>query len=173
MAPARTSPRRSGSPAAGTGSEHFRSYVKDRDVVQIVGFAKDPNTAFVLSNVGLDKAVIYEYDVAARKRKEILFKHRFFDAGGVLINRYKGAATSPSARSSGSPTRARAARTDVQWTSPKAQALDKGIRDALGLRRQPLTVTDPATGQSAEIDYDVDATYPILVDAGPSTSSSP
>jgi hypothetical protein len=44
----------------------------------VVGFAKDPNIAFVLSNVGLDKAVIYEYDVAARKQKEILFKHRFF-----------------------------------------------------------------------------------------------
>src|SRR5688572_1814707 len=62
-------------PGSGRWVEHFRSYMKDRDQVQIVGFAKDPNTAFVLSNVGLDKAVIYEYDVASRKQKEILFKH--------------------------------------------------------------------------------------------------
>jgi dipeptidyl aminopeptidase/acylaminoacyl peptidase len=149
-------------PGSGNWVEHFRSYVKERDAVQIVGFAKDPNIAFVLSNVGLDKTVIYEYDITARKQKEILFKHRFFDADGVLISRNKGSGdvtlgdiigiTYEGPRGSG---------TDVQWTSPKAQAVDKGIREALGLRRQPLRVTDPATGESAELEYDLDATYTI------------
>jgi len=74
-------------PGSGKWVEHFRSYVKNRDVVQIVGFAKDPNTAFLLTNVGEDKAAIYEYDVATRTRKEILFKHLFFDANRVLMNR--------------------------------------------------------------------------------------
>jgi dipeptidyl aminopeptidase/acylaminoacyl peptidase len=154
---------------AGSGNwvEHFRSYVKERDAVQIVGFAKDPNVAFVLSNVGLDKTVIYEYDVAARKQKEILFKHRFFEADGVLISRNKGSGdvalgdiigiTYDGPRGTG---------TDVQWTSPKMQAIDKGIRDALALRRQPLRVTDPATGESADMDYDLEAAYTI-------TSSTP
>ena len=64
--------------------------MKERDNVQIIGFAKDPNTAFVLSNIGRDKTVIYEYDVRARKQKEVLFEHRFFDASRILISRYKG-----------------------------------------------------------------------------------
>ena len=149
-------------PGSGNWVEHFRSYVKERDAVQIVGFAKDPNVAFVMSNVGLDKTVIYEYDIAARKQKEILFKHRFFDADGVLISRNKGPGdvalgdiigiTFDGPRGSG---------TDVQWTSPKAQAVEKGIRDALGLRRQPVRVTDPATGESADVDYDLEAAYTV------------
>lgn len=149
-------------PGAGNWVEHFRSYVKERDAVQIVGFAKDPNVAFVMSNVGLDKTVLYEYDIAARKQKEILFKHRFFDADGILISRNKGSGdvalgdivgiTYNGPRGSG---------TDMEWTAPKARALDKGIRDALGLRRQPVRVTDPATGESADVDYDLEAAYTI------------
>lgn len=149
---------------SGSGSwvEHFRSYVKERDAVQIVGFAKDPNVAFVLSNVGLDKTVIYEYDIAARKQKEILFKHRFFDADGVLISRNRGSGDVAFGDILGiTYDGPRGSVTDVQWTSPKAQALDKGIRDALGLRRQPLRVTDPATGESADLEYDLEAAYTI------------
>jgi dipeptidyl aminopeptidase/acylaminoacyl peptidase len=142
-------------PGSGNWVEHFRSYVKERDTVQIVGFAKDPNTAFVMSNVGLDKSVIYEYDVPSRKQKEILFKHRFFDAENVVMNRITGDLLGISYDGP------RGTGVDVQWTSPKTQALDKAIRDALGLRKQPLRVTDPATGESAEFDYDLDATYTI------------
>jgi dipeptidyl aminopeptidase/acylaminoacyl peptidase len=148
-------------PGSDNWVEHFRSYVKERDAVQIVGFAKDPNTAFVLSNVGRDKAVIYEYDVRARKQKEVLFEHRFFDASRILISRYKGeggvafgdiiAVTYRGPRDD-----------DVQWTAPLAQGLEKGIRGALRLQRQPLKVTDPATGQSAEMEYDLDASFQIV-----------
>lgn len=149
-------------PGSGNWVEHFRSYVKERDAVQIVGFAKDPNIAFVMSNVGLDKTVIYEYDITARKQKEILFKHRFFDADGVVISRNKGAGDVALGDIIGITYNGpRGSATDVQWTSPKAQALDKGIRDALGLRRQPVRVTDPATGESADMDYDLEASYAI------------
>ena len=51
--------------------------------------------------------------------------------------------------------------TDVQWTSPKAQALDKGIRDALRAAAPAVEVTDPATGESADMDYDLEAAYAI------------
>ncbi len=142
-------------PGSGNWVEHFRSYVKERDAVQIVGFAKDPNTAFVMSNVGLDKSVIYEYDVPSRKQKEILFKHRFFDAEGVVMSRSTGDLLGISYNGP------RGSGLDVQWTSPRTLALDKAIRDALGLRRQPLRVTDPATGESAEFDYDLEATYSL------------
>jgi dipeptidyl aminopeptidase/acylaminoacyl peptidase len=147
-------------PGTGKWAEHFRSYVKARDVVQIVGFAKDPNTAFLLTNVGLDKAVIYEYDIATRTRKEILFKHRFFDATRVLINRFKNAGDIPFGEILGigfdGP---RGGGIDVLWTSPRTQSLEKAVRDALGIRSQKLGVVDPATGQRAEIDYDADATF--------------
>ena len=149
-------------PNGGNWVEHFRSYVKERDAVQIVGFARDPNVAFVMSNVGLDKTVIYEYDVAARKQKEILFKHRFFDADGILVSRNKGGGDVAFGDIVGvSYEGPRGSGTDVQWTSPKAQVIDKGIREALGLRRQPLRVTDPATGESADLEYDLEATYTV------------
>ena len=149
-------------PNSGKWSEHFRSYVKNRDVTDIVGFSKDPNIAFILSNVGTDKSAIYEYDIAARTRKEVLFQHRFFDAGHVLVNHVK---------SSGAGAMAfgdilgitydgpRGENSDVLWTSPRLKALDKGIRDALGIRLQSTKLTDPATGQSADAEYDLDASY--------------
>ena len=151
-------------PGTGNWSEHFRSYVKNRDVTDIVGFSKDPNIAFILSNVGTDKSAIYEYDIAARTRKEVLFQHRFFDAGHVLINHVK---------SSGADAMAfgdilgitydgpRGANSDVLWTAPKLKALDKGIRDALGIRLQTTKLMDPATGQSADAEYDLDASYTL------------
>lgn len=149
-------------PGTGKWAEHFRSYVKDRDVVQIVGFARDPNTAFLLTNVGLDKSVIYEYDVATRTRKEILFKHRFFDANRVLMNRYRSAGDVPFGEIHGiGYDGPRGGGFDVQWTSPKARALEKAVRDALGIRSQPLRVVDPATGESADMPYDLEATFTL------------
>ncbi len=149
-------------PGSGKWVEHFRSYVKNRDVVQIVGFAKDPNTAFLLTNVGEDKAAIYEYDVATRTRKEILFKHLFFDANRVLMNRSKNAGDIPFGEILGvGYDGPRGGGADVQWTSPRAKAVEKAVRDALGIRPQAMTVVDPATGKSAQIDYDLDATFVI------------
>ena len=146
---------------SGKWVEHFRSYVKNRDVTEIVGFASDPNVAFVRSNVGTDKEIIYEYDVATRTRKEVLFQHRFFDAGRVLMNRTKGSGDGLAFGEILGVTYEgpRGTTTDVVWTSPKLQALDKAIRGALGLRQQRLTLMDPATGQTTATDYDLDASY--------------
>ena len=140
--------------------EHFRSYAAVRDQIEVVGFAKDPNTAFIASNVGLDKKVIYEYDIPTKKQKEILYKHRFFEASGLIINRVKDSGDLPFGEIMGvaydGPRR-----NEVDWTSPKMQAIDKGIREALGLKQQPIKVTDPATGESAEMPYDLEANYVI------------
>jgi pimeloyl-ACP methyl ester carboxylesterase len=150
-------------PATGKWTEHFRSYVKNRDVTEIVGFSTDPNVAFVLSNVGTDKSIIYEYDVVARKRKEVLFQHRFFDAAGVLVNRRKDGTEGLAFGEILGVTYEgpRGPSYDVLWSSPKVQALDKAIRAALGLRQQALTLVDPASGQTADTPYDVDASYRI------------
>jgi dienelactone hydrolase len=161
-------------PGSGKWVEHFRSYVKNREVNEIVGFAADPNTAFILSNVGTDKAAIYEYDIPSRKRKEILFQHRFFDAAEPIVSRSKNSENfafgeivgiryqGPRGTPPRGPRGVGVTGGDVLWISPKMQALDKAIRSALGLRSQTLTLTDPATGQSAEIEYDVEASYSLV-----------
>ena len=135
-------------PDSGKWAEHFRSYVKNRDVNEIVGFAADPNIAFIQSNVGTDKTAIYEYDVRTRKRKETLFQHRFFDAGAPLISRSKTSEAFAFGEVRGITYRGpRGVADDILWTSPKMQALDKAIRSALGLRQQKLTLRSRA-GQS-------------------------
>ena len=141
--------------------EHFRSYVKDRDINQVIGFADDANIAFVLSNSGRDKAIIYEYDIGTRKQKEILFENRMFDANTVLINRQRGIEGLDYGKLMGVGY-AGPRGDDIVWTSDYMQSLDKGLRQALGLSSQPLRVVDPATGQSANIAYNGKANYRII-----------
>jgi dipeptidyl aminopeptidase/acylaminoacyl peptidase len=147
-------------PASDRWVEHFRSYAAVRDVIQVIGFAKDPNVAFIADNLGLDKTVIYEYDIPSRKKKEVLFKHRFFDATGLLVNRVKDSPDLAYGEIMGvgydGPRR-----NEIEWTAPRMQAIDKGIRDALGLKLTPVKVTDPATGESADMPYDAEATWTI------------
>ena len=139
----------------GAWEEHFRSYMKNRDVAQIVGFADDPNIAFVLSNVGKDKAVIYEYDIAARVKKEVLFEHKYFDAIDVVSNPFTGNGFGDVLGVAFAGPRGR----DVQWVDPAIQALDKSVRAALKLKSTATRLIDPATGTSTTVDYDVDAAY--------------
>ena len=149
---------------SGDWEEHFRSYVKDRNVNEIIGFSDDPNIAFILSNVGMDKAVIYEYDIASRTMKEVLFQHRVFDAARVLVNRNKnsgdirfgeilGITYDGPRGGSGN---------DVQWTSAKSRALDTAIRAALRIQSEPIKLTDTATGQSVSTEYDSATTYNLI-----------
>lgn len=141
--------------------EHFRSYVKDRDINQVIGFADDPNIAFLLSNPGRDKAVIYEYDIAARARKEVLFENKMFDASNVIVNRQRGIEGLAQGEIMGVGY-AGPRGDDIVWTSGYMQALDKGLRQALKINPSPLRVVDPATGASADIAYDSEANYRIV-----------
>ncbi|MFY1079953.1 hypothetical protein, partial [Escherichia coli] len=82
--------------------------------------ADDPNIAFVLSNVGRDKAIVYEYDIAARKQKEVLYEHKLFNASSMSINRYRNGAI-PFGEILG--IRYAGPRgDDLQWTSPQMKA---------------------------------------------------
>lgn len=167
-------------PATNAWEEHFRSYVKDRDISQVVGFADDPNIAFVQSNVGRDKTLIYEYDISARKQKEVLFEHKFFNAGSVYINRYKGVDGVPFGALLGvgySGPRAN----EIEWTHPALKGLQQGVRQALGIQASDLTLVDPATGQHATTqadagksvrvtDYSKDMKTFLLTVSGPATA---
>lgn len=148
-------------PQTGNWEEHFRSYVKKRDAVRVIGFAEDPNIAFVLSNEGKDKSVIYEYDIAARKRKEVLFEHRFFEASNVLINRYKSAGGARPGEVLGVVYEGPRG-SDIQWTAPQFQALDKSLRAALGIDAVATKFVDPATGASATTAYDAKTSYRLV-----------
>jgi dipeptidyl aminopeptidase/acylaminoacyl peptidase len=132
-------------PTTGQWSEHFRNYAKDRENMDVVGFATDPNIVFVRSSKGRDKAGIYEYDLKQRKVTEPLFEHKVFEAGGVLIDRtparlgqilgftYQGPSTS------------------IYWTDEKLAALDKGVRAALGVKTVAMPWTDPGSNAQVKI----------------------
>ncbi len=141
----------------GAWEEHFRSYVKNRDRTEIVGFGEDPNIAFILSNQGQDKSIIYEYDIAAKKRKEVLFQHRFFDASRVVVNPYRSAGDDFGKLLGVGYQGPRG--DEIEWTSPQMRSLDAGLKKALGIADSKLTVVDPATAQSATINYPVTKDY--------------
>lgn len=144
---------------SGQWEEHFRSYVKNRDQVQIVGFSNDPNVAFVLSNEGEDKSVIYEYDITARKKKEVLFQHRFFNANRVLVNPYRSAGDRFGKILGVGYEGPR--ENDIEWTDPNMRALDAGLKQALGIVDTAVPLTDPATGQTATVNYPLQKSYTI------------
>jgi dienelactone hydrolase len=143
----------------GAWEEHFRSYVKNRDRTEIIGFGSDPNTAFVLSNEGQDKSVIYEYDIAAKKRKEVLYQHRFFDASRIVVNPYRTAGENFGKLLGVGYQGPRG--DEIDWTSPAMRSLDAGLKKALGIVEEKLTIVDPASGRSATIDYPSTRNYSI------------
>lgn len=140
-------------PSTNAWEEHFRSYVKDRDINQVVGFADDANIAFIQSNVGRDKSVIFEYDIAARQQKEVLYEHKFFNADQVVLNRYRNVEGVPYGAVLGIGY-AGPRGNEIEWTDPTFKGLEQGVRQALGIQASPLKLVDPANGQSATIEYD-------------------
>lgn len=148
-------------PKTGSWSEHFRSYVKNRDVQGVVGFAADPNIAYILSNVGEDKALIYEYDISARKRGETVFKHKYFEAKGIISYPYADNAIAKRGDVLGF-TYDGPSGSDVYWVSPAFQSLDKALRGALNINASPVSFSDPATGVSGPARYDLDRQFDIV-----------
>lgn len=138
-------------------SEHFRSYVKDRDIVDVVGFSKDPNIAYVASNRGRDKVAIYEYNIAQKSLGEIAFEHKYFDAANASVRRYKdenfGEVVSFTYNGP---------RTTPFYVSPRFKQIDASIRAALNINPQNQTFVDPATGERSTAPYDVSRYYRIV-----------
>lgn len=140
----------------GTWTEHFRSYSKDRNIQEIVGFSKDGNTAYLLSNVNRDKAAIFEYDVTNKKIGQLLFEHKFFDASGVDIQHKQGDHFGDIIGFMYSGPRP-----DEILIDPKAEALDVTIRKALKIQQGDLKLIDPATNDAATLKYDTNMYYEI------------
>jgi dipeptidyl aminopeptidase/acylaminoacyl peptidase len=128
--------------------EHFRSYVKDRDVVEIVATTPKPNVYVLRSNVGREHTALFEYDAKARQIKSTLFEHRFFDALSVRgISRDDDTEAFDVAGF----VYAGLHGNEVHWVDQSAEATLKGVAQSLGLQETPVTLVDPAGGQRAEV----------------------
>ena len=73
-------------PETGNWEEHFRNYVKDRDIVELVWASSKSGKTIVRSNVGREFTALYEYDQKNRKLLTPIFEHQFFDAEGIKSN---------------------------------------------------------------------------------------
>jgi pimeloyl-ACP methyl ester carboxylesterase len=134
---------------SGRWEEHFRSHVKDRDVVELLGRMPGKPHVFILrSNVGREFTALYEYDAKERRVLGTLFEHRFFDATGVRVG-----SSADADDSSGIDGFAYDGlhSNEVEWINPKKQAVIKGVAQSLGIAEVPLTLVDVATGGRANV----------------------
>jgi dienelactone hydrolase len=131
--------------AEGVWEEHFRSYAKDRDVVDVIAMSGKPDIAIIQSNVGQEFSSVYEYDIKARKKLSKLFEHKFFDAVGVRSLANDGAVGEDGFDGyvyeglSGS---------DMHWENPEIDGVIAGVAKAIGLKQTSqklMSVSGPAT----------------------------
>lgn len=140
-------------PVTGTWEEHFRSFAKDRNLVAIAGFTKDPNIIYIAKRPeGGDKVQIFEYDIAARKVLEPVFSHKLFDASGMLFT--------PAGDLVGFSYSAEKSR--AFWTDGQLASIAKSLEVSLKLSEQTMPWTDIATGVQAKLKYATDASVDII-----------
>ena len=134
--------------ADGRWEEHFRSYVKDRDVVDVIAQGAKPNIALIRSNVGQEFSSIYEYDIAAKKIGAKLFEHKYFDAVGVRSLASDGA---PGADGYDGYIYEGISGRDVHWENPEIESLIKGLAQALGIKQVNQKLMSVSGSNQAEI----------------------
>jgi dipeptidyl aminopeptidase/acylaminoacyl peptidase len=132
----------------GQWEEHFRSYVKQRDVVEIVSLVAGANTAVLRSSVGRDFAGLFEYDVKSRSIKSTLFEHKYFEALGVR----SFAGEEPKEFGAFDAfTYDGLYGEDSVWLNPRFEGVIKGLAQSLGLREVAQELVDVAKGTRAEV----------------------
>ncbi|MEO6278897.1 prolyl oligopeptidase family serine peptidase [Roseateles sp.] len=132
----------------GEWTEHFRSYVKNRDVVDVAAPGAKPDTAIIRSNVGREFTGLYEYDIANRKVAATLFEHKYFDATGVRSFRNDDG---PSAEGFDGYAFNGHLGNDVHWDNPKMEAAVRGVAQALGIQEVSQELVGVGSGERAEI----------------------
>jgi dienelactone hydrolase len=132
----------------GDWKEHFRSYVKNRDEVNVVAVGTAPGSAVILSNVGHEFAGLYEYDIATRKTTATLFEHKYFDADGVRSLRLDG--QSGVDGYDGFTFEGHMGGDDL-WVDPQIGALLRGVGQALGIPEIEQPLVGVASGAKASI----------------------
>lgn len=133
----------------GRWEEHFRSYVRDRDVVEIVNkLVGKPNSYVLRSNVGREFTALYEYDAKERKVVGTLFEHRYFDATGVRIS--GGSGTEELGPIDGFAYNGLHG-DEVEWVNPKFEAVIKGVAQSVGIQEVPLALVEVGSGRRADV----------------------
>ena len=146
--------------------ELFRSYAKNRNNVDIVGFTTDPNVILISSTEGGDKIGIYEYDVKQKKIIEPAFQHKLFDAGeadgfpdpahAVILSRADGDFGRPLGFGYEAET------PKIYWLDPRLDALAKSVDQALGVSTTPVAWTDPGAGLKSTVAVEAGAGVKFL-----------
>lgn len=129
-------------PANGNWEEHFRSYAKDRNLTEVVGFTTDPNIIYVNVTRNGDKAGVYEYDISQRKITQPAFEYKKFEAGGPVEIRKTGQLLGFTYQ---------AERSKVYWADPKMDGIAKAVSTALGVKTTAIPWVDVATGEKSKI----------------------
>lgn len=160
-------------PETNTWEEHFRSYAKDREITEVIGFSPDKNIAYLRTSKGRDKAEIVEYDIKARKILGEAFAHKQFAALDVLQSHAPGEGygevlgfsyAGPSPQN--------------YWLDPALKAAEDAARTALEYKTVKIDWTDIATGDKSRvsfadgadvrlIDWSDDRTRFVVVRSGP------
>ncbi len=140
-------------PVTGAWEEHFRSFAKNRNLVDVVGFTKDPNIIYISKRPeGGDKTQVFEYDIAARKILEPVFAHKLFDASGPIFTTAGDLV--------GFDYEAEKGRTF--WTDDRLAAIAKSLKVSLKQSDQTIAWTDTASGAQAKLSYAPDASVEII-----------
>jgi pimeloyl-ACP methyl ester carboxylesterase len=132
----------------GDWEEHFRNYVKNRDVVDVIAVGTKPGTAIISSNVGREFAGLYEYDIASRKTTATLFEHKYFDATGVRSFRTDD--TPPEEGYDGYTYDGHLGR-DTHWVNEKLDSVVRGVGQALGIKEIDQQFVGVASGERATV----------------------
>lgn len=132
----------------GDWEEHFRNYVKNRDVVDVIAVGSKPGTAVISSNVGREFTGLYEYDIASRKIGATLFEHKFFDATGVRSFRTDDAP--PEEGYDGYTYDGHLGR-DTHWANEKLDSVVRGIGQALGIKEIDQEFVGVSSGERAKV----------------------
>lgn len=128
--------------------EHFRSYVKDRDVINVVAQSQTDGKVIISSNVGAEFASLYEYDIGTRKIGEQVFGHKYFDATGTRAFSLDGR---PGPDGFDGYVYEGIAGSEVHWDNPEVAALVRGVGLALGLKETSYQLKAVAGKEAAEV----------------------
>jgi dienelactone hydrolase len=144
--------------ASGAWEEHFRQYVKDREVVDIVWASSKSGKAVIKSNVGKEFNALLEYDIGSRKILGTLFEHQFFDAELVWgsLDQESEDNELPGFIYAGPYGR------DVHWLNGSYEAVINGVAQAIGLKKTSVELRSVGSDKKANVAMFDGATIRIL-----------
>jgi dienelactone hydrolase len=135
----------------GEWEEHFRSYVKNRDVVDVVAQGSKPHLAVIRTSVDREFSALYEYDIKERKKTTKLFEHKFFEAIGVRNLSANGEDGGEGEDSYDGYVYEGLMENDIHWEDPEIDSIIRGVAQALGLKELDQELKQVKDGASAKV----------------------